>query len=163
MPVHPFAPVYDGNSRVLILGSFPAVKSRETQFYYGHPQNRFWKVTANLFGCDVPVTVQEKREMLLQNRVAVWDTLASCDITGSSDATIRNPVANDISRIIEEADIRLVCFNGKKSADIFEKYSPAKCKLPSATLPSTSPANAQYSLERLLLSWRKILSPYLYQ
>lgn len=162
MPItHPFGPLYNTDSRVLILGSFPSVKSREANFFYGHPQNRFWRVMASVLSCPVPVSIKEKREMLLAHRIALWDSLASCDITGSSDSSIKNPVANDLSPIFETADIRLLCFNGKKSEEIYRKYGRRQYDVPCRALPSTSPANAQFSLERLSSVWTEALLPVL--
>ncbi len=162
MPLaHPFGPLYDAHSWVLILGSFPSVKSREANFFYGHPQNRFWKVMAYVLSCPVPVTIEEKRTMLLAHHIALWDSLASCDITGSSDASIKNPVANDLSPIFQAADIQLLCFNGKKSEEIYRKYGKHHYSVARHTLPSTSPANAQYRLEQLCEEWSAILQPIL--
>lgn len=158
--VHPFEPVADKNSRILILGSFPSVKSRETQFYYGHKQNRFWKVMAQILQCAVPQTVEEKRTMLLTHGIAVWDILKSCDIEGSSDASIRKPVPNDIAGLIVGTNIKAVFFNGKKAYSVYQKYSMA-LTVPTMVLPSTSPANAAYSLERLCGIWEKEIGPFL--
>ncbi len=157
--VHPFEPIADKNSRILILGSFPSVKSRETQFYYGHKQNRFWKVMAQILQCIVPQTVEEKRTMLLTHGVAVWDILKSCDINGSSDASIRNPVPNDIAGLVDNTNIAAVFFNGKTAYGVYQKYSP-RLTVPVQVLPSTSPANAAYSLERLCDSWGKEIAPF---
>ncbi len=157
--VHPFEPIADKNSRILILGSFPSVKSRETQFYYGHKQNRFWKVMAQILQCAVPQTVEEKRTMLLTHGVAVWDILKSCDINGSSDASIRNPVPNDIAGLVDNTNIAAVFFNGKTAYGVYQKYSPW-LTVPVQVLPSTSPANAAYSLERLCDSWGKEIAPF---
>lgn len=156
MPVHPIEPVYDENSKILILGSFPSVKSREEMFFYGHPQNRFWKVTAAVFGCEVPETVSEKREFLLKNNIAVWDTIASCDIVGSSDSTIKNVIPNDIGKILDGAHIRQIFVNGKTSEKYYNKYIRNKIGIEAVCLPSTSPANAQWSLEKLIDAWRII-------
>ena len=112
--VHPIPPVYRADSRILILGSFPSVKSRETGFFYGHPQNRFWKVTAAVCGEEVPQTVEEKKAFLLRNHIAVWDVIASCVITGSSDASIRDVVPNPLQDILECADIRQIYCNGDR-------------------------------------------------
>ena len=147
--MHTFAPVYDKKSRVLILGTFPSVKSRENRFYYGHPRNRFRKVTAAVCGCEVPETIEEKKAFLLENHIAIWDVIASCDIAGSSDSSITNVVANDIERLLTEAPIEAVFLNGAKAYELFMKY--CSCKL-----PSTSPANAAWSLERLIEEWKKI-------
>lgn len=156
--VHPIAPVFDEMSRILILGSFPSVKSREAGFFYGHPQNRFWRVLAAVLGCAVPVTIDEKRDMLLAHHVAVWDVIASCEITGSSDSSIRNVVPNDLSLIFRAADIRTVYCNGGTSLRLYQKYQQPVTGIPAAGLPSTSPANAVWSLERLCAAWNPIVT-----
>lgn len=157
MILHPIPPVFDENSRVLILGSFPSVKSREQGFFYGHPQNRFWKVTAALFAEDAPQSIEVKRSFLLRNRIAVWDVIGSCDIVGSSDASIRNVTANDLSVILNAADIRAIFVNGKTAYAYYQKYTEPKIGRPAICLPSTSPANAAWSVERLIEAWREIL------
>ena len=154
--MHTFAPVYDKKSRVLILGTFPSVKSRENRWYYGHPRNRFWKVTAAVVGCEVPETIEEKKAFLLENHIAIWDVIASCDIAGSSDSSITNVVANDIERLLTEAPIEAVFLNGAKAYELFMKYCSCKDKAEICKLPSTSPANAAWSLERLIEEWKKI-------
>jgi hypoxanthine-DNA glycosylase len=153
---HPIAPVYDAGSRILILGSFPSVKSREQQFFYGHKQNRFWKVLARILDCPVPETVSEKKEMLLEHHIAVWDVIASCEITGSSDSSIREVVPNDLSAILSAADIRAIYANGTKSYELYLKYIYPVNGIMAHKLPSTSPANAGYSLERLTAAWEEI-------
>lgn len=153
---HTFTPVYDEHSEVLILGTFPSVKSRENHFYYGHPRNRFWKVTAAVCGCEVPQTIEEKKHFLLENHIAIWDVIASCDIAGSSDSSITNVMANDIERLLTETPIRAVFLNGAKAYELFMKYCPCKDKAEICKLPSTSPANAAWSLERLIEEWKKI-------
>lgn len=157
MILHPIPPVFDENSRVLILGSFPSVKSREQGFFYGHPQNRFWKVTAALFSEDAPQSIEEKRSFLLRNRIAVWDVIGSCDIVGSSDASIRNVTANDLSVILNAAVIRAIFVNGKTAYAYYQKYTEPKIGRPAICLPSTSPANAAWSVERLIEAWKEIL------
>lgn len=154
---HTFLPVYDKNSRVLILGSFPSVKSREQNFYYGHPQNRFWKVIAGLAQEKVPETIEEKKELLLANRIAVWDVIASCDIVGSSDSSIKNVVVNDFERILKESSIRAIYANGTKAYELYRKYAFAKTNREIRKLPSTSPANAAWNLERLCEAWREMM------
>ena len=156
MIVHPIPPVYDGDSRILILGSFPSVKSREAGFFYGHPQNRFWKVLAAVLGGEVPGTTGEKREFLLRNRVAVWDVIASCDISGSSDTSIRNVAVNDLRVILEAADIRAVFTNGKTAYRYYCRYTEPVTGRPAVCLPSTSPANAAWDTGRLTEAWRQI-------
>ena len=157
MIVHPINPVFDNESRVLILGSFPSVKSREAMFFYGHPQNRFWKVIASLYGEEIPTTVEEKKALLLRNHIAVWDVIASCDIEGSSDSTIKNVQPNDLSVILDNAQIKAIYVNGKTAEKYYKKYIEKIIKRKAVCLPSTSPANAAWSLERLLEAWRVIL------
>lgn len=150
---HTIDPVYDSQSRVLILGSFPSVKSREERFFYGHKQNRFWRVMAQVLGCEVPGDVARKREMLLSHHVAVWDVIASCEITGSSDASIRDVEPNDLSPILSCADIRAIYTNGGKAGQLYKKYIFPAIGREAHILPSTSPANAGYSLEKLVEAW----------
>jgi hypoxanthine-DNA glycosylase len=141
---------------VLILGSFPSVKSREQNFFYGHPQNRFWKVMAALFGEQLPETVDEKKALILQNGLALWDSIASCEITGSSDASIRDAKPNDISIILDNCDIRRIYCNGRKSHELYRKYIEPVCGREAVCLPSTSPANAAWQMDRLLEAWTVI-------
>lgn len=154
--VHPFEPVYDANSRILILGTFPSVKSRQSDFYYGHPQNRFWKVLAILTREEIPVSIEEKRSLLLRHGIALWDVLQSCDIRGSSDSSIRNAEPTDIKRILEASDIRAIYANGGKAAQLYRKYQQPQLGIPILPLPSTSPANAAWSLDRLCGEWMVI-------
>lgn len=154
MPVHNIKPVYDENSRILILGSFPSVKSREQQFFYGHKQNRFWKVLAAVMEDVLPETIEEKKAFLLRNHIAVWDVIESCTITGSSDSSIRDVVVNDLSCILQSVDISHIYANGGKSYELYLKYTYPVTKREIIKLPSTSPANAGYSLERLVQEWR---------
>ena len=154
--IHPFAPLFDKGSRVLILGSFPSVKSREQMFYYGHPQNRFWKVIAALYGAEVPQNIEEKKRLILSNHLALWDSIGSCVITGSSDASIRDVQANDLRLILDVCDIRRIFCNGKTSFRIYEKYILPLTGREALCLPSTSPANAAWSLEKLAEAWRVI-------
>lgn len=153
---HPIKPVFDGESRVLILGSFPSVKSREAMFFYGHPQNRFWRVMATLFNEQVPETIDEKKALLLRNHIAVWDVIAECDIEGSSDSSIKNVVANDLSVILDNAQIKAIYVNGKTAEKYYKKYIEKTINRKAVCLPSTSPANAAWSLERLIEEWRSI-------
>ena len=153
---HPFGPLYSPESHTLILGSFPSVKSRQQQFFYGHPQNRFWKVTAAVFGCDVPLSVEDKKRLILDHHLALWDTIASCEITGSSDASIRNVQPNDLQVIFDHCPIRRIFCNGRKSYDLYRKYIEPVTGRKAICLPSTSPANAQWSLERLIGEWSVI-------
>lgn len=154
---HEFPPVYDENSEILILGSFPSVKSREMQFFYGHPQNRFWKVMAQVLHENVPRTIPEKKEMLLRHHIALWDVIASCDIAGSSDSSIRNVVPNDLGYIISRSRITKIYANGAKSKQLYDKYLSKQLGIEAVQLPSTSPANAAYSVERLLEYWKNVI------
>ena len=158
MVVHPIDSVYDEHSRVLVLGSFPSVKSREAEFFYGHPQNRFWKVLAAVFHRPVPVTVEEKRALLLEEGVALWDVIASCEIRGSSDSSIKNAVPNDLTPIFETAKIDAIYVNGKTAEKYYKKYLLPVTHREAIVLPSTSPANAAWNLERLVDAWQ-ILNP----
>ena len=156
--VHSIPPVYDETSRILILGSFPSVKSRETAFFYGHPQNRFWKVTAAVFRAPVPERIEEKRAFLLTHHIAVWDVVASCEIVGSSDSSIRAVEPNDLSDILAAAPVRRIFTNGAAAGRLYEKYLLPRTGIPATVLPSTSPANAAWSLERLIGAWRRLLA-----
>ena len=156
MLVHPIAPVFDKDSKVLILGSFPSVKSREEGFFYGHPQNRFWKVTSQVFGEEIPVTIDEKKAFLIRNHIAVWDVIGSCEIEGSSDSSIRDVTVNDLSVILDTADIRAIFLNGKKAEQYYKKYIFPALKRDAVCLPSTSPANAAWSLDKLTDAWKVI-------
>lgn len=153
---HTFEPVWDENSRVLILGTFPSVKSRENQFYYGHPQNRFWKVIAGIVGGSVPETIAEKKEMLLANGIAIWDVIAKCTITGSSDSSIRDVEVNDIHSLLGQSNITCVYGNGAKACELYNRYVREQTGRDIQKLPSTSPANAVYRLERLVEEWKII-------
>ena len=151
---HPFPPLYDESSRILILGSFPSVKSREMMFFYGHPQNRFWRVLARVFESDtVPMTVEERSTFLLKHRVAVWDVFASCEIQGSADSTIRRAEVNDLTPIFETAAIDAIYVNGKTAKQYYDRYLRDRIGRDAICLPSTSPANAAWSLERLSKAW----------
>ena len=156
MLVHPFPPVYDAESEILILGSFPSVKSREIMFYYCHPQNRFWRVLAAVYNADVPQNTDEKTRFLLKHHIALWDVLASCEITGSADSSIKNAVPNDLSVILSRADIRRIYTNGKTSEKYYKRFSEEITGRGSVCLPSTSPANAVWSLDRLIGAWKVI-------
>lgn len=151
---HPIAPVYRADSEILILGSFPSVKSREAMFFYGHPQNRFWRVVAAVFEDEIPATVPARRDFLLRHRIAAWDVIASCEITGSSDASIRSVKANDLRPILEAAPIRRIFVNGRTAETLYRKHIEPVTDRPAICLPSTSPANAAWSLERLIAAWQ---------
>lgn len=159
---HTFLPVYNQDSKILILGSFPSVKSREAGFYYYHPQNRFWKVIAGLTGEMVPETIEDKKELLLAHGIAVWDVIKSCDIVGSSDSSIKNVIPADIERLLKQTKIEKVYANGGKAYQLYMKYSYPNIKKEIIKLPSTSPANAAYSLERLMEEWKKKIDIVIY-
>ena len=153
---HPIDPVYDQNSRILILGSFPSVKSRELEFFYGHPQNRFWRVQAAVFDQNMPESVEDKKAFLLRNRIALWDVIGSCEISGSSDSSIKNVTVNDISGILKAADIQQIFVNGKTADKYYNRYLRKRIGRDAICLPSTSPANASFSLDRLIDAWKCI-------
>ena len=154
---HPFPPVVDEACRILILGSFPSGKSREDGFYYGHPQNRFWKMLAAIYKEEIPIDIQKKRTLLLRHHIALWDVIASCEIEGSSDASVRNAVPVDISLITNVATIERVICNGKLAAKLYHQHLEKLIGLPAVAMPSTSPANASCSLEKLIQAWQSAL------
>lgn len=153
---HMLKPVFDARSRVLILGTMPSPKSREAGFYYGHPQNRFWQVLSCVLETALPTDTAEKRELLLRHRIALWDVLQSCDISGASDSSIKNPVPNDFDRIFSQADIRMVFTTGKTAERFFRRFCRRDCHC----LPSPSPANCRVKAEELTEEYRCIL-PFL--
>ena len=157
---HEIPPLYDGHSKILILGSFPSVKSREGHFFYNHPQNRFWRVLAAVTGQETPGTILEKKEFLLRSGIALWDVIASCEIEGSSDSSIHNVVPNDLSEILQTASIQQIFTNGGTAYRLYKKYCFPQTQQKAICLPSTSPANAAWSKKRLLTKWNQIC-PYL--
>lgn len=144
MKEHTIPPFYNSDSKVLILGSFPSVKSREEGFYYAHPQNRFWKVLASIFNEEIT----DKKAFLKKHQIALFDVCSSCEIKGSSDASIKKVIPNDIKKLIEESEIKVILLNGKTATNLFEKWMK-DIEIPTISLPSTSPANATYSLDKL--------------
>ena len=156
MTVHPIPPLFSENSHTLILGSFPSVKSREAMFFYGHPQNRFWSVLAIIYGTDKPMTVEEKKKLILENNLALWNVIASCEITGSSDSSISDVTANDLDVIIKNSRIERIFVNGKTAEKYYNKYTYPKTGIKAICLPSTSPANAAWNIEKLVEKWRII-------
>ena len=152
---HPFPPVWCGDSRILILGSFPSVRSRQEGFYYGHPRNRFWPVLAQVFGESVPMSIEEKKDFLLRHHLALWDVLASCEIAGSSDASVRNPVPNDLCLILKHAEIAAVLCNGTLAGQVYRRFQQPLTGMEAVILPSTSPANAAWSLDKLAKAWKE--------
>ena len=153
---HPIPPLYDSESQILILGSFPSVKSREGQFFYHHPQNRFWKVLAAVWDEPIPGTIEEKTAFLHSHHIALWDVIGSCEIAGSSDSSIRQVEPNDLSPILAGAKIRRIFCNGSTSLQYYKRYTEARIGMPATQLPSTSPANAAWSLEKLTKAWAVI-------
>ena len=151
-----FGPVYNRNSKVLILGSFPSVKSREANFYYGHPQNRFWPLMGKILNREIPASIEERKILMLDNRIALWDTIEECDIVGSSDASIRNVVPVDIQQVLKTADIAQIYCNGSTSFDLFIRYLEPVCGRMPVKLPSTSPANAAWNPDKLYEVWKQI-------
>ncbi len=154
--VHPIPPLYDADSRVLILGSFPSRASRAAAFFYGHPRNRFWPLIARVVGEEPPGTTEEKRSLALRRGIALWDTVASCGIRGSSDASITDAEVNDIGVILRAADIRAIFTNGSTSTRLYEKYLYPLTGVRSVPLPSTSPANAAWDMDALYEKWKMI-------
>lgn len=150
---HPFPPVVDPDCKVLILGSFPSVRSREDGFFYGHPQNRFWKVLAAVFDAEVPVSILDKKMLLLTHHLALWDVIASCEITGSSDASVKNAVPVDIVRVTRDAQIERIICNGALAGKLYKRYLQPLTGIESIVLPSTSPANAAWTLDKLIQNW----------
>ncbi|NLK46527.1 MAG: DNA-deoxyinosine glycosylase [Treponema sp.] len=155
---HPFLPLYDEDSRILILGSLPSIKSREEMFFYGHPQNRFWKVISAVFSEEFPFGTEEKKSLILKNHLALWDTIFSCNIIGSSDSSIKNVEPTNLLPIIENSKVSQIVCNGKTAWSYFNKYQKNLLNMEAVLLPSTSPANAAWSLERLIDSWQKVLT-----
>lgn len=155
---HTFEPVYNKNSRVLILGTFPSVKSRENNFYYGHPQNRFWRVIAEVTSNPIPETIEDKKQLLIKNGIAIWDVIESCTISGSSDSSIKDVVPNDISKILKNSNIVKIGANGTKAYDLYMKHVYKKTGIEIIKLPSTSPANAAWSIDRLVDEYSMFLN-----
>lgn len=154
MIVHPVEALFNENSKILILGTFPSVKSREAKFFYGHPQNRFWRVMARLCDADIPQTVEDKKKLILDNHFALWDVIHSCDVEGSADSSIKNVVPNDISVILKNSKVSRIFVNGKKAESLYKKYLEEETGITAVCLPSTSPANALWSEDRLTEYWR---------
>jgi len=156
MIVHPFPPLYDANSKVLILGSFPSVKSREQMFFYGHKQNRFWKVISAMFESTEPCTIEDKRSFLIEHRIALWDVISECNISGSADASIKNAHPNDLTLILKCSSVEKIYTNGNAAYKIYNRLILPKLGIEAEVLPSSSPANASFGFERLLEKWSVI-------
>ena len=155
--IHPFEPIFDSDSEILILGTLPSVKSRENAFYYGHPQNRFWKVVAAICEEPIPSTIEEKKAFLHRNHIALWDVIATCEIKGSSDSSIKNVTANNIDSLLKKSNIRKIYCNGKKAKILFDRHIEKHQNITAEALPSTSPANAAWTLDKLIAEWSVIL------
>ena len=156
MIIHPIPPLFNSSSETLILGSFPSVKSREAAFFYGHPQNRFWAVIAAVYGKEKPLTVEDKKELILSNKLALWDVIAQCEIEGSADSSISDVTANDLSIILENSNVKRIFVNGKTAEKYYNKYTYRKTGIKAICLPSTSPANAAWNIEKLVDVWKII-------
>ncbi len=154
---HTIPPCYDSHSRILILGTMPSPKSREYGFYYGHPQNRFWKIISDLLEKPLPTTNQEKQNLLLQNQIALWDVLKSCEIDGASDSSIQNPIPNNLSEILSNSQVHTIFTTGAKAYQLYEKYCFPQTKIPAISLPSTSPANCRTSYQQLKAAYQILL------
>ena len=150
--IHNIEPIYSKESKILILGSFPSVKSREGMFFYNHPQNRFWKVISGFLELPTPETIEQKKIFLNSNKIALWDVIQSCDIINSSDSSIKNIEVNDINEILRNSNIKAVFTNGNKAYQLYVRYFDKNAIL----LPSTSPANAAFSLNQLIIEWSVI-------
>ena len=154
---HGFEPVYDTSSRILILGSFPSVQSRENGFYYGHPRNRFWPLLARLCSEDTPGSIDNKKAFLLRRGIALWDVVQSCEITGSSDASIRDVVPNNVPQILASAPIERILTNGRTADNLYRRFLLPVTGIDAVCLPSTSPANAAWTIDRLADAWAPAL------
>lgn len=151
---HPFPPVVDADCRILILGSFPSVKSREDGFFYGHPQNRFWRMLAMVFNENLPGDIPAKRAFLLRHHIALWDLIASCEIDGSADASVKNAIPVDITRVLNIARIERIICNGRLAHRLYQRHLEPVTGIKAQALPSTSPANAAWALDRLVSAWK---------
>ena len=156
-----FEPVFGPASRALILGSWPSPESWRQGFYYGHPRNRFWPLLARLCGAETPQTVEEKRALILQNGLALWDVLERCTVTGAQDASIKDPVPVDLAALLEKAPVEAVFCNGATAFRLYEKLLRPSCGIAAVRLPSTSPANAAFGMEKLAAAWGAALGPWL--
>lgn len=155
--IHNFTPIFDSDSRILMLGTMPSPKSREIGFYYGHPRNRFWKVMSDVCNQSLPITKEDKIAFALSRHIAIWDVLAGCDICGADDSSIRNPKANNMDTILSHADITAIFTTGTKAYQLYQKYCYPKTNIEAILLPSTSPANCRVSYEELKEAYSVIL------
>ena len=155
--VHTFGPLYNKDSGILILGSIPSPASREVGFYYGHPRNRFWQMLAELYGMPLPESIEEKKALVLSHGLALWDVIEECDIIGASDSSVKNAVPTDIPLLLGKTQIRTILCNGALSKKIYDQYQLPRTGIPAQKMPSTSPANAAWSLTRLKEAWGRSL------
>lgn len=155
---HEFGPYINKNSKILILGSIPSVKSRELGFYYMHPRNRFWKIVSDLLNEEFPDTIEKKKDFLKRNRIALWDVLDSCDINGSSDSSIKNPKVNDIKNLIKGTCVKYIFVTGMKALDLYNKYCYDDVLIKAIYLPSTSGANCAFNYETLKEKYEVIIN-----
>lgn len=154
--IHPFEPEYDSKSQILILGSFPSVQSRKQNFYYAHPQNRFWKILGEIFDEEVGLSVDQKKDFLKTHHIALWDVIEQCSIHGSSDSSIRDVIPTNLENMLEDSSITAIFCNGKKALQLFDRYQKPK-GLHAIYLPSSSPANASFRLEKLVEIWKTLI------
>lgn len=155
---HTLKPIYNKDSKILILGSIPSPKSREIGFYYGHPQNKFWRILSDVLNQDLPQTIPEKKNLLLQHHIALWDVLESCEINGASDSSIKKPVPNNLKDIIGKSSIETIFVTGKKAEQLYNKFCLKDTNIPCIYLPSTSPANASIKYSELKKAYQIILN-----
>ena len=153
MVLHNIPPEYDKGSKILILGSFPSVKSREQEFFYGHSKNRFWKVVSTVFCDSEPITIEDKKAFLHKHKIALWDVIKSCEITGSADSSIKDVVPNDLNVVLDNSNVSKIFINGKTAYKYYKKYIESSINIPAVCLPSTSPANAGVGLNKLIEEW----------
>lgn len=158
---HPFSPVFNSNSKILILGSFPSIKSRADGFFYGNPKNRFWKIISKITNNPLPANIPEKKTLLLSNHIALWDVIKSCDIESSKDNSIRNVIPNDLTDVLNNSNIGIIFANGNAAYNLYVKYYKVLHNMNIIKLPSTSPANASFNFEKLFEIWNKSLKCYL--
>lgn len=154
---HEFPALFDRESQVLMLGSIPSPKSREMAFYYGHPQNRFWKVMAAVLGENIPETIPQKKAMLKKHHIALWDVLDSCTIVGASDTSIEDPIPNNISALVKKSKVTRIFCTGATAYNLYQKFCAKEVGIDAVKLPSTSPANCAVSLEKLVAAYKEIL------
>ena len=155
---HEIPPIFDKNSKILVLGSFPSVKSRESQFFYHHPQNRFWKILAHIYNEDIPISLNDKKSFLTKHKIALWDVINSCTIIGSSDSSIKNVIVNDIKPLIDKTEIKYIYTLGYKAYSWYNKYLLNDMKINAVYLPSSSPANASIKYKNIINEYKKIVS-----